>query len=469
MPLLRRLHSIVDVPIAEGALGVSLPFLFLEDGELSYLALAWARHKMLDVESGTSSLSKAVAAVGRFHDFYMVERKGAALEPNELHLMLKQFYEARRFGLPSLGWQPTKAKTAADDVRAISEFTEWCSGNFGHVAVNPKEQVMVANLNLAEQRALALAKNSRRRWDFLYHLTPALDEAKGLVTRRAFTPGRGKGKRYTGVQKHYPPDRVWATIASTPSLRDKLYLLLLFFGGLRVSEPLHIYASDVSVMADGTARVVLGHPQDGSYEWIGQDKMRRSGKRAAFLADRYGLGPRNLLAEKHPLHAGWKGMLPDNPKRSESVVNWLREDASRLFAKLHAEYVRTVRSRIPDTHPFYFVNGRGESYGGPLKLSNVEKAFYRAAWRIGLSSTEDGVNPHGARHFYGYYCASILRLKVESTQKLMHHESITSTEIYYALDGAAVRSELLRAQERLTLEAPELLAAPAHFTALPAP
>lgn len=452
----------------EGALGSSLPFLLLEDGEVSYLALAWARHKMLDAEVGTASLSKAVAAVGRFYDYYMVERQGSALAANELRLLLKQFFEARRFGADALGWEPVKAGTAADDVRAVSEFTEWCSENFGHVAVNPRERVMLAHLNLAEQMTLALSATLRKKWDFLYHLAPARAEANGAVTMRPFAPGKGRSKRTTGLQKHYPPEKAWATIASTPRTRDKLYLLLLFFGGVRISEPLHLFASDVSVQADGTARVVFGHPQDGAYLWIGRDGKRQRGRRATFLAERYGFGPRNLLGETHPLHAGWKGMMQDDPSRSESVVHWLRDDASRLFARLHAEYMRTVRSRIPDMHPYYFVNERAdESYGGPLKHSNVSKGFTRAAVRVGLSAADDGVNPHGARHFYGYYCASVLRLPVETTQRLMHHESIQSTELYYALSGEAVRTELLRAQARQALEAPELLAAP--FSLLPAP
>jgi integrase len=455
------LHSVVDIPIAEGAPGTSLPFLFLEDGELSLLALAWTRKKMLDEEVGPSSLAKAVSAIGRFYDYYKVERHGVALAPEELRLMLKQFYEARRFGLVSLGWEPVKVDTADGDVRAINEFTDWCSENFGHASVNERESVLVSSLNLPEQKAFQLKLSSRKNWDFLYHLTPSTQEGKGVRSRRPFSPKRGKSRKPTGAQKYYPPLKVWSTIAATPLLRDKLYLLLLFFGGVRISEPLHLYATDVSIQPDGTARVVLGHPQDGAYEWVGVDKRRRRGNRATFLLERYGLGPRNLLASTHPLHAGWKGMMADDGKRSESVVHWLRDDASRLFAKLHAEYVRTMRSKVPDTHPYYFVNELdGDTYGQPLKMSNISKAFDRAAKRVGLSVKQDGVNPHGGRHFYGYYCASLLRLPVETTQKLMHHSSISSTEIYYALTAEAVRAELLAAQQKQALEAPGLLAAP---------
>ncbi len=461
MPI-RSVHSIIDIPIQEGAPGMSLPFLFLQNGELSYLALAWARNKMLVEGTGTSTLAKAVSAIGRFYDYYQLEKNGAPLAPDQLRLLLAEFYEARRFGKASLGWDAVKVATAAADVRAVSDFTEWCTNNFGHAPVNPKERVLVDQLNLREQKTQELKLTSRKQWDMLFHLAPAFDEAKGVVTQRAFDPARGRRNKAFTDNKHFPPDMVWEAVLKTPSLRDKLYLLLLFFGGLRISEPMHLFASDISIQADGTARVVLGHPQDGSYQWIGRDRIKKVGNRVTFLQQKYGLTSRNLLAEKHPLHAGWKGMMADDKKRSESVVHWLREDAGRLFARLHAEYVRTVRGKLPDVHPYYFVSEKGEdSYGQPLKLSNMSKAFNRAAARVSLSPSMPGVNPHGARHFYGLYCASVLRLPIETTQRLMHHANVMSTQVYYALSAEAVRKELMAAQERQALEAPQLLAAPA--------
>jgi integrase len=93
-----------------------------------------------------------------------------------------------------------------------------------------------------------------------------------------------------------------------------------------------------------------------------------------------------------------------------------------------------------------------------LKLSNISKAFNRAAERINLSTKQPGVNAHGARHFFGYYCASVLRLPVETTQKLLHHQSVMSTQVYYSLSIQAVRDDLLKAQARLNAEAPHFLA-----------
>lgn len=461
------LHSIATIPILEGALGASLPFLFLEDGELSILALTWVRQKMLNEAASPSTVAKAVAAIGRFYDFYMLEKIGAVLATNELPLTLSQFYEARRFGLASAGWTPVKQATAVNDVRAVSEFTEWCANNFGHAAANPREKVLVSCLNLSEQRAFRVKLASSKRWNPLYHLAPTTQEGQGVVTRSAFNPSRGTRSKTFGGKKYFPPDKVWSFIGATSSIRDKLYFLLLFFGGLRISEPLHLFATDVSIRPDGTARVLLGHPQDGAYKWIGADKKQHTGNRATFLAERYGLGARNLLAENDPLHAGWKGMAFDDPNRSEGEVHWIREDASQLFARLHSEYIRTVRSKLKDVHPYYFVNERdGPSYGLPLKASNISKAFNRAAERISLSTRQAGVNPHGARHFYGYYCATVLRLPVETTQKVMHHQSMLSTEVYYALSGETVRSEMMAAQARLALSVPDFMASPLLLPAL---
>jgi integrase len=267
----KTIHSIVQIPINEGPIGASLPFLILEEGEVSVAVLAWSRAKMLDQGSGTSSLAKGVAAIGRFYDFYHIEKKGAALGDEELRLLLKQFFEARRFGLASLAWNPVNVITAAADVRVVSEFIEWCAIHLDHVAVNPRERLLVTSLNLREQKTFRAQIKARKAWNMLDHLTPATQEGKGMAFRRVFAPERGKRQK-SGTPKYFPPERVMDLIAATPSARAKLYFLLLFFGGVRISEPLHLFASDVSILPDGTARVVIGHPQDGAYEWVGLSK-----------------------------------------------------------------------------------------------------------------------------------------------------------------------------------------------------
>jgi integrase len=151
-------------------------------------------------------------------------------------------------------------------------------------------------------------------------------------------------------------------------------------------------------------------------------------------------------------------MLMDDGKRCQSEVQWLNDEAGRLFAKLHFQYLNETRCLVRDDHPYYFVNERsGTNFGQPLKLSNAIKLFERAVRRVGLSPSDDGVNPHGGRHFYGYYCASILRLPAETTQKLMHHVSLLSTMGYYHRTAEAARDDLRRAKMAIEADLPTML------------
>ncbi|OLU30646.1 site-specific integrase [Pseudomonas sp. PA27(2017)] len=453
-------HSIINIPILEGPIGQSLPFLFLIDGELSLLTLAWTRCILLETEPSPSRLSKAVSAIGRFYDFYTLEKASTPVSEGQLTMLLRQFHEARRFGLPSLGWESVRKETAMADVRAISEFSDWCADNFGHVAANPVETSLITNLSLKDQMTAKFRSAARSKWNMLHHLYGSTAEGQGIVSQREFVPQAKKFKP-TYTPEHFPPNKIWEAIGSCPSLRDKLFLILLFFGGLRISEPLHLFVTDVSVGADGVAIVVLGHPKDGQYKWVDRSGKNRRGNRQEFLKERYGIGPRNYLAENHPMHAGWKGMTADNGSKAESQVHWLRPDAGRLFAKLHSKYMKTERAHIPDNHPYYFANFQpGEFFGGPLKLSNASKSFYRAAKRAGLRTSNPGVNPHGARHFFGFYCASILQLSLERTNKIMHHASLQSTEIYYHLSMESVRKALKEAHEKQSAAEQEFMAPP---------
>lgn len=366
--------------------------------------------------------------------------------------------EAREHGKAILGWDAVRRKTAIDDVRCVSAFTEFCADQFGHLPINPRETKFVTDLSVREQRRFYAALGHRKDWDNLAHLVPATQAGKGVVSRQKFEPTEQRVKP-SYDRKSFPPAKVLPLIAATPSTRDKLYLLLLFFGGLRASEPLHLFVTDVTISRDGTAKVILGDPTTGAYEWADSMRGRRSGNRTTFLKERYSLGPRNKLGVKHPLHAGWKGMAYDSPSRQEAEVTWLVAEMGRYFARLHVEYMHATRRHVRDEHPYYFVNEKdGADFGKPVTLSNMTKAFNRAARRIGLSPTDEGVNPHGGRHFYGYFCASHLRLSLEVTQTMMHHGSILSTKIYYALDKAVSRDELQKGQARIARELPSFCA-----------
>jgi hypothetical protein len=123
-------HVIVKIPIVERT-GALFPLLIL-DGSPSLIAAAYAR----DLQRNNRSSEKvygAVAAVGRLYDFYQIKLKGAAQEPWQLRMMLRQFAEARLHGtiLPDggtdpsgLNWRQVRFNTVRKDIIYITNFSQ---------------------------------------------------------------------------------------------------------------------------------------------------------------------------------------------------------------------------------------------------------------------------------------------------------------------------------------------------------
>lgn len=450
----RSFHSVVEIPVGDLVAGRSVPALFLIDGGLSLYCLSWARDMMVTENMSPMHLSKAVEATGLFYDYYTGVYKSKNLVANELQGLLRNFFEARAYGCVELGWLPVGRKTAKYDVRYASAFSEFCAKNFGTLSINPVEKKLITALNFAEQMQHHANLKHRQTWDMLYHLIPSTQQGQGIKTNFAFNPVIGRGQRRSSV-KYFPPEKILDLINATDNLRDKLAFLLLFFGGLRLSEPLHIYVNDITT-PDGEAKIKIAHPESSNYSWNAPFIGNQTGQRSRFLLERYQLCPRNKLGLKNPFHAGWKGVL-HTENTDEGGFYWLLPGIGNLFAKLHRQYLHEFRAKIDDKHPYYFVNLNEDQYGTPLKISNLTKSFYRAAKRVGLSASDPGVNPHGARHFYGYFCASFLKLPIDKTQYMMRHAKIRSTQVYYTIDERVVRTELQKAHERLNSDLPEFI------------
>ncbi|WP_431276456.1 hypothetical protein ACQ858_09590 [Variovorax ureilyticus] len=421
-------------------------------------AAAYLRNRQLE-GIDVVTLYRHAKAIGLLYDYYTLQLESPPLDEQRMQLLIKQFWEARRFGCPGLGWKPVTYKTARDDLNAVNEFSDFCSENFGHAHINPQERVLVSSLSQNEFRAWLAKTAHRKKTDLLFHLVPATKEGRGELRRRRFGLKRKpQGRTRNGSSlKHFPPDKALEFIRTTESLRNRLCWLLMFFGSVRISELAHLFVGDILLdPSDNSARVVLADPLDGQMQWAALGKQR-NGTRAAFLLEKYGRVPRTELPTRNPEHAGWKGMTLEDENRNESLVHWSHPQIGALFWKLHTAYMRAARLHIGDEHPYYFVSLKGNSYGEPMKLGALRKQFYAAALRIGLSPSTGGVNPHGARHFYGWYCANVLKLPKERTQKLMHHSSMLSTEVYYKLDQATLKAELEAAQARLQQQMPSFL------------
>lgn len=433
--------------------GQSIPVLFLDGGVLSLYGLAWTRKMMVVDNRSPMHLFKSLRAVGLIYDFFQICYQGRPLRQNELPALLHDFFEARAYGNRILGWNPAGRKAAGKDVKYASSFSKFCYENFGTYQLNPTEHKLLTDLNVCDQISYYSKMQNRKQWVILDHLTPHTDLGKGIITNYSFNPKpeRSQNKKSSS---YFPPSKVLKLIAATTNIRDKLAFILLFFGGLRESELVHLYVTDITVPIDEAA-VRIGDPVRSIYRWEDPFRGVRKGQRLQFLSERYGLIPRNKLGLSNSLHAGWKGMAYSDKKNPfEAEFFWTSPVMGRYFAALHRIYLRDFRVGIVDSNPYYFVNFRDEAFGTPLKISNLTKSFYRAAKKIGLHPHDPGVNPHGARHFYGHFCASYLKLSIERTQKIMRHISLQSTQVYYSIDEAVIRDEIRKAYIKLSEEIP---------------
>ena len=450
----RSFHSIVELPMDGPLAGQSIPVLFLKNGDISLYSLSWARKMMVKDDRSPMHLSKCVSAVGLLYDFYIGSYGERRLAHEEMPILMKDFFEARAFGNRDLGWKAVGKKTAKKDVRYASEFSKFCAVSFGAYQTNPTEHKLLQDLNVSEQLQYYAGLNQRKTWDLLDHLTPTTDLGQGIISGFSFAPN-AELTIIKDSYKYFPPDKVLELIGATENIRDQLAFLIMFFGGLRESELLHLYVTDIS-SPNGEAKINVAHPALSIYGWDDPFRGKQTGTRFEFLRERYGLTSRNKLGLKNPFHAGWKGMLYTT-RNYEAGFTWLVPEFGRLFAELHRKYLREYRLGIPDSNPYYFVNLVSEHFGHPLKISNLTKSFCRAAIRIGLTPYSPGISPHGARHFYGHFCASYLKIPMEETQIMMRHAKISSTAVYYSIDERVVGEELRKGYERLKNDIPAFL------------
>jgi len=230
----------------------------------------------------------------------------------------------------------------------------------------------------------------------------------------------------------------------------KILTLFMLFGGLRKSEPHHLFVSDVQLV-DGNFEIFLHHPEDGSIK-VGSEKTTRE----LLVLSRFHWRPRTVSERR--FQAGWKGVKGD---AKGTPVFWLPIAGIRqLINNLLKHYMFKVRPQIMESrrklglpdHPYLLVSSGGSyaatqsEIGAPYTMS-----AYRSAWdrmlarlkRVQERTPEewDTLTPHTCRHFYGSFLA---RLKVDgrTIQRCMHHFSPRSHLVYTELPAEEINDIL---------------------------
>ncbi|WP_332750048.1 gamma-mobile-trio recombinase GmtY [Hydrogenophaga sp.] len=422
--------------------------------------------------------NEVARAVGLLIDF-LVANSGLfkALSGNRRPQIFSAFAEALVAGTidaqgsdsSELFWQPKKLKRASHLLNMVTAFSDWLVERYETTALNPWKAASVA-----EQIAYWRRFDKRRASALLSHAASLEDAVARSRLARSVRVLRKTSVTTAQPVKSFPEERIWDLLAQGlanarpqkrrhvhdgQSLRDMMIVVLLHGGGLRESEPFHLYVSDVGINAAAphSAVVRLYHPEQGSAPADYLDPFSRARVRAdreEYLRLRWGLQPRNLVVGR--FHAGWKDLQLANAREQYALVHWFPSYWGEIFLKLFKLYVMHCRSRHA-AHPYLFVSHKEQYEGEPYTVDAFRQAHGRAVRRTGLvPSAELGTSPHGHRHAYGRRLAEsgVPKLVI---QRAMHHKSPQSQDVYTAPDDGQVEQVLRAAQVSIEASPPSLL------------
>lgn len=408
-----------------------LPVIIDDGGEVLKDALAWFVMEKRDMQKSSSTLHGYATALSQFADYWKLHQSQKSPLP-----IFTGFFEALVHGNPQLGWSAgISTDTARRYVDTVGLFMDWFTEETGQENPNPKvEQAMSWGARLNEYRR-------RYKNDMLFHLLPSTKVSRTWRVRK-YIPykraQRGASPKSGRPDKKFSLEDYLILIQHEKNPRNLLEWLLLGAGGLRVSEPLHLFTSDITFDSpSGDARILLADPTYGTIRVPGSGKAVEKITRQEYLKEQFGRIPRDQFADNHIGFAGWKGMKWHDPVAKTADVIWLHPYFGQLFWKTHQEYL-SLRGTSRPQHPWYFVNFKA-NVGEPLSISNLKAVFADTCSRLNLLSPH---NPHALRHLYIDTLVNVFGLSLHQAQILARHRSPESTAIYASAAADATRLAL---------------------------
>lgn len=449
------------------------PLVSLEDGLVSVSINSYLMYllKTLPASSQQSSFNHAITAICDLYDFYVAKYHGAVLSPNQFRTFLKEFGLAKRYGtiLPDstdpteLYWEGVLRPTVTIYAQWVNDYIDYVHAYHNAIELNPIE----VRLKTATDRFIAENPDKQARKGLLYHLVART----GTETKEGRTidiAGRltNEDKAKKKLVKVFPMDRAIELIESTTSIRNKMILLLILFGGgPRGSEITHMLRNDIYWdNATNSCLVIFDHPTSGvipNNPKLTRDEFIKNDYSNNDLPDGHllkSLKPRNeyvnITGTREKLYAGWKGMTFKNSPRGyhyDHMVHWLDDASSRYFWKLYSAYCKEYLepngnhySPNSKLHPWLFVSddnkGRSSSLppGYPMTVKAIDGVFEAACKRIGLPNP----GKHSGRHGYSFYAANINGVEAVMLSQMLRHGNLTSVEHYFQLDPLKIASFL---------------------------
>lgn len=355
------------------------------------------------------------------------------------------------FDASGLWWHPRRPKSANRLITSITLYTDWLA------AVNNTENLKLNPLRQAsrhEQKLNWVALRHRTDNALLSHLWKGNE---GINTSRwvriiplADAPNvavKAFPEESIGLLLHAGFKRKARDGLAPIDIRNVLITLLMHYGGLRLSEALSIWSSDVTI-EDGEVVVRIYNPQSG----LAPDNTIRS----IHLQTEYKLKPRNTLVKAtDPLYLGWKNCLITDPVRDCFEVFFHPHETSVVFSRLWRTYhfSQRVAPALGKEHPYAFTSQTGQPYSHKM----FRKAHKLGIARIGLEYGKlRGTTPHGHRHAYGQALAADGAGPI-LIKTAMHHASISSSQVYTQPGPKKIREMLSSIDSKLAEDVKNIL------------
>jgi integrase len=422
----------VYATIVEDNTGIKsqLPVLLTEQGELSSVTDYVLK---LEADGVSASVIKGFLQAVSLLLAYMEANKDLFSDPKMLfQTFAKRLYSGTigEDGLDPSGlyWVPSSTGNVNKHIYRLTAFTDWLAKKQGSEPMNP-----LRDATPHEQRLNYAAWFRKNQNDFLGHIE---DKSINKTIRKARTLKGRTPLTKTEDDAISFPEKHWETFfkegvggAKDPrvALRDKLVLLLMHGGGLRESEALTLWVTDVfeDPYNPDNAIVRIYNEIDGKAPngW-----RSRSGttNREAYLKEEYARIPRIRMMGTQRI--GWKNKLPDN-KDNYIQVQWFPTDYSKVFMLLWKNYQK-YRASVECHHPYAFISYHHSAFGEPYTINAFHSSYAAGLKRIGLEpSKAQGLDPHGHRHNYGRRLERS-GLNPLVIRRCMHHKSLESQTVY---------------------------------------
>ena len=450
-------HHHLSVVVRDAERGGRLTYLLMVDGQPFWPLWRYLHQRNLDL----STEKEYALSIGMLIDF-MSAKGDEFRDPMRRSEVFNAFSHAVLNGTIESGadasglwWHARSGERSRKIATRVCDFSDWLVEVFDATQINGFRMPASAERIVASRRWSHVKAGS-----LLGHLKEAPIR---LASRKTAIPAKAFAS--TGRPPAFPDQRFdqllfegfalragqhsQAFLQARPwlrwNLRDILVTLLLNGGGLRISEPFHLFVDDVSVDSKdpSVARVRVFHPHDGLVEYV--DPVTKSVchmRRADYLRSVYGRLPLTELSGRR--QAGWKDSMLTDHARACFEVFWFPREYGRLFLSLYRLYLRYVRPLSPG-HPFLFVTEAAQ----PLSPASFGRIHDIAVRRIGLDVYKgNGTTPHGHRHAYGQRLEQA-GLERKLIQVAMHHRNPMSQDIYTEPDANRVAAAMEAATARM--------------------